>query len=71
MPISAKAKDGVEELLEELKRFLPEGPQLFPEDMTTDQPERQVMAEILREKLLLLPGQGDSPRHRRGDHPLL
>ena len=52
MPISAKAKDGVEELLEELKRFLPEGPQLFPEDMTTDQPERQVMAEILREKLL-------------------
>lgn len=52
MPISAKAKDGVEELLEELKRFLPEGPQLFPENMTTDQPERQVMAEILREKLL-------------------
>ena len=52
MPISAKAKDGVEELLEELTRFLPEGPQLFPEDMTTDQPERQVMAEILREKLL-------------------
>ena len=52
MPISAQAKDGVEELLEELKRFLPEGPQLFPEDMTTDQPERQVMAEILREKLL-------------------
>ncbi len=52
MPISAKEKDGVEELLELLSRFLPEGPQLFPEDMTTDQPERQVMAEILREKLL-------------------
>ena len=52
MPISARTRDGVEELLEELKRFLPEGPQLFPEDMTTDQPERQVMAEILREKLL-------------------
>ena len=33
--------------------FLPEGPQLFPEDMITDQPERQMMAEILREKLLL------------------
>ena len=52
MPISAREKDGVEELLELLGKFLPEGPQLFPEDMTTDQPERQVMAEILREKLL-------------------
>ena len=52
MPISARNKDGVEELLELLGRLLPEGPQLFPEEMTTDQPERQVMAEILREKLL-------------------
>ena len=52
VPISAKEKDGVEELLALLEKFLPEGPQLFPEDMTTDQPERQVMAEILREKLL-------------------
>ncbi|MCB6794569.1 KH domain-containing protein, partial [Phocaeicola dorei] len=32
---------------------LPEGPRLFPEDMITDQPERQVCAEIVREKLLL------------------
>jgi GTP-binding protein Era len=52
MPISAKTGDGVEELMLLLANFLPEGPQLFPEDMTTDQPERQVMAEILREKLL-------------------
>lgn len=52
VPISAKEKDGVEELLDLLTEFLPEGPQLFPDDMTTDQPERQVMAEILREKLL-------------------
>ena len=36
-----------------LAEFLPEGPQLFPEDMVTDQPERQVCAEIIREKLLL------------------
>ena len=36
-----------------LAQFLPEGPQLFPEDMVTDQPERQVCAEIIREKLLL------------------
>ena len=53
VPISAKNKEGVEELLTLLEGYLPEGPQLFPEDMVTDQPERQVMAEILREKLLL------------------
>ena len=43
----------MDELLEVLERFLPEGPRLFPEDMITDQPERQVCAEIVREKLLL------------------
>ena len=53
LPISAKNGEGVEELLELLSQFLPEGPQLFPEDMITDQPERQICAEILREKLLL------------------
>lgn len=53
VPISAKLGQGVEELLDILEGFLPEGPQLFPEDMTSDQPERQMMAEILREKLLL------------------
>ena len=52
LPISAKTGEGVEELLDLLAAFLPEGPQLFPEDMVTDQPERQVCAEILREKLL-------------------
>jgi GTP-binding protein Era len=53
IPISAKNNEGVDELLTTLDGYLPEGPQLFPEDMVTDQPERQVMAEILREKLLL------------------
>ena len=53
VPISAKTGQGVDELLGVLEGFLPEGPQLFPEDMTSDQPERQMMAEILREKLLL------------------
>ena len=53
VPISAKNKEGVEELLCLLEHYLAEGPQLFPDDMVTDQPERQVMAEILREKLLL------------------
>ena len=53
VPISAKTGQGVEELLDVLEQYLPEGPQLFPDDMTSDQPERQMMAEILREKLLL------------------
>ena len=53
VPISAKTGQGVEELLDVLEKYLPEGPQLFPDDMTSDQPERQMMAEILREKLLL------------------
>ena len=52
IPISAKTGDGVEELLEYCGRYAVEGPFLFPDDVTTDQPERQVMAEIIREKLL-------------------
>ncbi len=52
IPISAKTGDGVEELLAECGKYAAEGPFLFPEDVTTDQPERQVMAEIIREKLL-------------------
>ena len=52
IPISAKTGDGVEELLKVCKKYAIEGPFLFPEDSTTDQPERQVMAEIIREKLL-------------------
>ena len=53
VPISARTGEGVEELLTEIDKYAIEGPQLFPEDMTSDQPERQMMAEILREKLLL------------------
>ena len=52
IPISAKTGDGVELLLEECQKYAVESPFLFPEDSTTDQPERQVMAEIIREKLL-------------------
>lgn len=54
VPLSAKKGEGVQELLQLLSEFLPEGPQLFPDDMITDQPEKQVCAEIVREKLLLL-----------------
>ena len=52
IPVSAQEKDGLEALMEELRKFAAEGPQLFPDGMTTDQPERQIVAEIVREKLL-------------------
>ncbi|QNL43771.1 GTPase Era [Oscillibacter hominis] len=53
IPISAHTGEGLEELVAEMHKYASEGPQLFPDGMTTDQPERQVMAEIVREKLLL------------------
>jgi GTP-binding protein Era len=53
VPISAKTGDGVEELLKVLDKFALEGPQLFPDDIISDQPEKQICAEIIREKLLL------------------
>ena len=52
IPISAKTGDGVEQLLKTCDKYAVEGPFLFDEDVTTDQPERQVMAEIIREKIL-------------------
>ena len=53
-PICAANGEGVEELLSELSKYAIEGPQLFPEDMVSDQPERQLVAEIIREKMLRL-----------------
>jgi len=53
VPISSKKGSGLPELLEILVRYAKDGPALFPEDMTTDQPEKQVIAEIIREKLLI------------------
>ena len=52
IPICAKNGDGIQLLLDECNKYAVESPFLFPDDMTTDQPERQVMAEIIREKLL-------------------
>lgn len=52
VPICAVKGDGTEPLVSVLETFLIEGPQLFPDDMVTDQPEKQVCAEIIREKLL-------------------
>ena len=53
LPISALEGDGIDTLLDTLERFAQEGPALFPEDMISDQPERQIAAEIVREKMLL------------------
>ena len=53
IPISAHKGGGLDDLMHELQKYAQEGPQLFPDGETTDQPERQVMGELLREKLLL------------------
>ncbi len=60
IPVSARTGDGVDELIACLEKRLPEGPQYFPEDMVTDQPERILCAEIIREKAL---------RHLRDEVP--
>jgi len=52
IPISAKTGDGVEQLLKICEKYAVDSPFLYEDDITTDQPERQVMAEIIREKLL-------------------
>ena len=53
IPISAKLGDGTELLVQEFEKYACEGPQLFPDGMVTDQPEKQIIAEIIREKLLI------------------
>ena len=52
IPVSAKTGEGLDELFAEMEKFAAEGPHFFPDDMITDQPERQICAELLREKLL-------------------
>ncbi len=52
VPISARRSDGVDTVKKELAPFIKPGPQYFPEDMITDQPQRQMAAEVIREKLL-------------------
>lgn len=53
VPISAKEKDNIEEVVNLLEAHLPEGPKYFPDDMITDQPERLIISDIVREKILL------------------
>ncbi len=53
IPLSARKREGLDVILEKVIRFLPEGPRYFPADQTTDQPTRFMVAEIIREQVLL------------------
>jgi len=57
VPVSAKHGNQVDELLAVMEQLLPEGPPLFPEESLTDQPERFIVAEMIREKVFRLTGQ--------------
>ncbi|RLB08399.1 MAG: GTPase Era [Deltaproteobacteria bacterium] len=54
IPISALYKDGIDRLISEIEKLLPYGPKYYPDDMWTDQPERFIAAEIIREKIFHL-----------------
>lgn len=54
VPLSAKKRDGIELLLDDIREYLQPGPKFYYDDMVTDQPEKQIAAEIIREKLLWL-----------------
>ena len=54
IPVSALNGDGVGIILEELKKFLAPSPHFFPDDLYTDQPEKQIASEVIREKALRL-----------------
>ena len=52
MPVSARSGDNTDELIKVILKYLPYGPQFYDEDTVTDQPERQIVAELIREKAL-------------------
>ena len=52
IPLSAKTGENLDELMKCVVKYMPEGPKYFPDDMVTDQPERNIVQEIVREKLL-------------------
>jgi len=54
IPISAANNEGIDIVLNEIRKKLPEGPKYFPDDMLTDQPEKAIVAELIREKILML-----------------
>ena len=53
IPLSAKTGENLDELMKCIVKYLPEGPKYFPDDMVTDQPERNIVQEIVRKKLLI------------------
>ena len=53
LPISAKSGEGLDTLMQEIQKHLPQGPKYYPDDLWTDQNERQMIAEIIREKALM------------------
>lgn len=57
IPISARKKDGLDRLVKKLVEYLPEGQRYFPKDQFTDQPERFLVAELIRERILLETGE--------------
>jgi GTP-binding protein Era len=57
VPISARKKEGLDLLLEKIVAVLPEGQRYYPRDQVTDQPERFLVAELIREKILMLIGE--------------
>ncbi|HEV2276493.1 MAG TPA: GTPase Era, partial [Acidobacteriaceae bacterium] len=57
IPVSARKKDGLDRLLKKLVEYLPEGQRYFPKDQFTDQPERFMVAELIRERILLETGE--------------
>ncbi len=54
IPISALNNEGVDIIIKEIKKILPEGPKYYPDDQITDQPEKLIVAELIREKILKL-----------------
>lgn len=54
IPISALKKNNIDDILVCIEKYLPDGPKYFPDDMITDQPERQIVSEIIREKALYM-----------------
>ncbi len=52
IPVSARSGNGVADMLQAIEPYLPQGPQYYPDDMLTDQPERFIVAELVREKIM-------------------
>ena len=70
IPLSARKKDGLDRLLEAIVAHLPNGERYFPQDQFTDQPERFLVAELIRERILMETGEEVSLRLRGRDRKI-